>query len=374
MKEKSLYIHIPFCPKKCLYCDFSSFANIEYLMDDYVDALCKEILFYKNIYKFKTIFIGGGTPTFLNIQNLEKLGECIKELDLSKDLEFTMEGNPGTFNLQKLKAIKGIGVNRLSMGVQSYDNNLLDKIGRIHTAEEFEKNYFLCREAGFDNINLDLMFGLPSQKLEHWKTTLQKAVLLNPEHLSCYSLIIEEGTPFYKMYKDRKGLPTEEEEREMYNYTLQFLKHKGYKQYEISNFAKEGKKCKHNLAYWDLEDYLGCGTAAHSFIEGNRMENVTSIKDYIDRINSEECSIGHKHVNSNTETIEEFMFMGLRKIDGIDKNIFKNKFNIEIHDIYNKVIEKYKKLNLLYEDENKLALTKEGIEFSNTVMAEFILD
>lgn len=374
MKEKSLYIHIPFCSKKCLYCDFSSFAGIEYLMDDYVDALCTELLFYKDLYKFKTIFVGGGTPTFLNIKNLEKLGEAIGKLNTDSNVEFTMEANPGTFNLEKLKIMKDMGVNRLSIGVQSYNNNLLKKLGRIHTIEIFKENYKIARNTGFNNINLDLMFGLPSQSLEDWKSTLEKVINLNPEHLSCYSLIIEEGTPFYSMYNDRSKLPNEEVERDMYNYTLEFLNNNGYGHYEISNFAKQEKQCKHNLVYWELEDYLGCGAAAHSFIDGYRIENISSVKKYIYKIKRGEKPLENIHKNSMKESMEEFMFMGLRKIEGIDKKRFEKVFGIDIHAVYNKTIEKYKKIDLLHENDVNLKLTKKGIELSNMVMSEFIMD
>ncbi|WP_142414546.1 radical SAM family heme chaperone HemW [Hathewaya massiliensis] len=374
MKEKSLYIHIPFCSKKCLYCDFSSFAGIEYLMDDYVDALCTELLLYKDLYKFKTIFIGGGTPTFLNIKNLKKLGEVIDKLTKETDLEFTMEANPGTFDLEKLQVMKLMGVNRLSIGVQSYNNNLLDKLGRIHTIETFKENYKLAREVGFDNINLDLMFGLPAQKVKDWDKTLENIVGLNPEHISCYSLIIEEGTPFYNMYKEREGLPEEDEERVMYNHALEFLKNNGYEHYEISNFAKAKKQCRHNLAYWELKDYLGCGSAAHSFIDGYRIENISSVNEYISRIKAGEKPIKSTHKNSIKESVEEFMFMGLRKIEGIDKEHFVELFNTDVHSLYDEVIKKYKSLNLLEEDQVNLKLTKKGIEFSNIVMSEFILD
>ena len=241
MKEMSLYIHIPFCKQKCLYCDFPSYSGKEKFIDEYIKALNKEILDKCRKYKIISIFIGGGTPSYLNEKNLESLLKTINLLSFSENMEFTVECNPGTLNEEKLFIMKNNNVNRISMGLQSTNDNLLKEIGRIHTFEEFKKNYHSARKAGFKNINMDLMFGLPDQKVEDWIATLEDAVSLNPEHISAYSLIIEEGTCFYKLYdNDKLNLPSEEEERKMYVLTKNFLEEHGYHQYEISNYSKSG--------------------------------------------------------------------------------------------------------------------------------------
>ncbi|GAA0789059.1 radical SAM family heme chaperone HemW [Hathewaya limosa] len=373
MKEKSLYIHIPFCKQKCLYCDFTSFVHREEFMDDYIEALSSELLLYKdNI--FKTVYIGGGTPTFLNIKNLNKLSKVIGKLKLTEDVEFSCEGNPGTFTEEKLRILKAMGVNRLSIGLQSFDNGLLKILGRIHDADEFLKSFNMARNEGFNNINIDIMFGLPNQKIDDLKDTLEKVIKLNPEHISAYSLIVEEGTPFYKLYEDRKSLPTEEEEREMYNYILESLKKNSYFQYEISNFSKPNKECLHNIVYWDLKEYVGCGLGAHSFLNQTRRENTHNIKEYMECLRQNRYPIIEEHKNTKKDSMEEFMFMGLRKIKGVNKEKFYENFKMYIEDVYKEVIDKYKRLNLLEEDKQYLRLTKRGIELSNVVMADFILD
>lgn len=369
----SLYIHIPFCKNKCLYCDFPSFHGKDNLMDDYVDALCKEIEL-KCKKEIKTIFIGGGTPTYLDVENIEKIGSVINKLSLYKGLEFTVEGNPGTFTKEKLIAFKNIGVNRLSIGLQAYQNYLLKRIGRIHTIEDFLNSFSLAREIGFNNINVDLMFGLPDQTKEAWIGTLEEIIRLNPEHISAYSLIIEEGTPFYEMYlKEELKLPSEDLEREFYNITKEKLNENGYIQYEISNFSKMGRECKHNLVYWNLEEYIGCGSAAHSFIDNKRLSNEEEIEAYIDKMKNYCDATKEVHINSKNETMEEFMFMGLRKISGISLKEFYEKFNVDIYEIYDEVINKFTSNGLLIETEGNLRLSSRGIELSNIVMQEFLI-
>jgi oxygen-independent coproporphyrinogen III oxidase len=372
-KETALYIHIPFCLKKCLYCDFASYSGKEALMDEYINALGKEIE-YTIHGKIKTIFIGGGTPTFLSCSQLKKLGTFINKLDLKKDVEFTVEGNPGTFTEEKLTTLKNMGVNRLSIGLQAWQNELLKKLGRIHTIEEFLKSYEMALKAGFKNINLDIMFGLPGQTLENMQETLEKSIRLNPTHISCYSLIIEEGTPFYCMYsKNSSKLPSEELEREMYLLCIEKLKAANYNHYEISNFAQYKKECKHNLVYWNVEDYYGVGCAAHSFVNNVRYYNTKNVETYINKISKNDFSYEEVHKNSVEDNMEEFIFMGLRKINGILISDFKRKFGRDIFLIYGEIINKYTKLNLLIIENGRLFLSERGLEISNSIMCDFIL-
>ena len=375
MKEMSLYIHIPFCKQKCLYCDFPSYAGKENLIDEYISALNKEILDKCKDYKIISIFIGGGTPSYLDEKNLESLLKTIDLLDFKDNMEFTVECNPGTLNEKKLTIMKKYNVNRISMGLQSTSDNLLKEIGRIHTFEEFKKNYYEARKAGFENINMDLMFGLPNQSIEDWKLTLEDAVSLNPDHISAYSLIIEEGTCFYNLYNnDKLNLPSEEDEREMYLLTKKILNEHGYEQYEISNYAKGGKECFHNKIYWKCNEYLGVGVSASSFVDEKRFKNIDSIKEYIEKINNGEDVIEDIHVNGLKDDMEEFMFMGLRMIEGVSLKEFKRRFGKDVFDIYDNAIKNNVKKGLLVIDSEKLYLTSKGIEVSNYVMSDFILN
>jgi len=378
MKNVALYIHIPFCKQKCLYCDFPSVAGKEDCMPGYAAALAKEINSIKDK-KIKTIFIGGGTPTYLSVAGWEIIKKSINRLDLCDDLEFTVEGNPGTFTREKLIVLKNMGVNRISIGLQAFQDSLLKLMGRIHTIEDFKQSFKMARDIGFDNINVDLMFGLPSQTLKQWLETLENVTKLNPEHLSCYSLIVEEGTEFYKRFeKGTLDLPGEEIERTMYAKTIEYLSGKGYIQYEISNFAKENKQCRHNLVYWEMDEYIGCGAASHSYSDGFRYRNEENIEKYIKKINSkgigsEGLAIVEKTKNSFNDDMEEFMFMGLRKNVGICKSEFKQRFHKDIDSVYRDVINKYTNTGFMKESEDNIFLTYEGIEVSNVIMAEFLL-
>lgn len=375
MKEISLYIHIPFCAQKCFYCDFPSFAGKENLRESYIDALVKEIKYKCSNYIIKTIFIGGGTPSYLEANEIEKLLLVVNDLNLKEDIEFSMECNPGTLTKEKLQAMKRGGVNRISFGLQSSDNKLLKKIGRIHTFEEFLDNYNLARCLGFSNINVDLMYGLPNQSVENWKDTLEKICNIKPEHISAYSLIVEEGTTFYNLYeKDILILPTEDEERKMDALTKDILNKNGYHQYEISNYSLNGKECRHNKVYWDLEEYIAVGTACSSYIDGYRLENINNIEEYIKRINSSEDVVVGKHKNSIEDEMEEFIFMGLRMNEGITINRFKEKFNVPLESIYGAIIEKNIGRNLIKICNDKMFLTAKGMELSNQVMSDFILE
>lgn len=372
-QETALYIHIPFCPRKCLYCDFPSYSGKEALMDEYINALGREME-YSVHGKIKTIFIGGGTPTFLSCSQLKMLGGFISKLDLIENAEFTVEGNPGTFTQEKLTILKEIGVNRLSIGLQAWQNELLKKLGRIHTIKQFLKSYEMALKAGFNNINIDIMFGLPGQTLENMNETLENVISLNPSHISCYSLIIEKGTPFYSLYsKGSSMLPGEELEREMYLMCIQKLKAANYDQYEISNFAKDKKQCIHNLVYWNTEEYFGIGCAAHSFVDGVRYCNTKNVEQYIKKISRNDFSYEDVHKNSLQDNMEEFIFMGLRKINGILIIDFNRRFGLDIFSVYGKIIDKYLKLNLLIVDNGRLFLSARGVEISNSIMCDFIL-
>ena len=374
MEEISLYIHIPFCKQKCLYCDFPSYSGKEKFMDEYIDGLNKEILEKAEKYSISSIFIGGGTPSYLNDLSLERLLVILNKLNLKEKMEFTIECNPGTLNRKKLELMKKYKVNRISMGLQSTKNSILKEIGRIHNYEDFKNNYFLAREIGFDNINVDLMFGLPNQKLDEWQESLVEIAKLEPEHISVYSLIIEEGTHFYDLYeKNKLNLPEEDDERSMYLVSKDILDRYGYHQYEISNFAKAGKECFHNKVYWKCNEYLGLGVSASSFVDKKRIKNLDDIQEYIEKINNKESIVEEIYVNNVKDNMEEFMFMGLRMIEGININEFKKRFNKDINEVYGDIIEKNIKKELLIYKSEKLFLSEKGIEISNYVMSDFII-
>jgi len=374
MGVMSLYIHIPFCKQKCLYCDFPSYSGKEQFMDEYIDALNKEILRKAHQYTVNSIFIGGGTPSYLNNSSLEKLLATLNKLNLKENIEFTVECNPGTLDKENLSIMKKYNVNRISMGLQSTKNSVLKEIGRIHSYEEFRNNYFLARECGFDNINVDLMFGLPNQTFEDWKKSLEEVATLESAHISAYSLIIEEGTHFYDLYKnDKLKLPDEDKERLMYLATKEILNKYGYHQYEISNFAKTGKECFHNKVYWKCDEYLGLGVSASSFIDKKRIKNIDDIQDYIDKIKKNEDVTEEIHINDINDNMEEFIFMGLRMIEGIEINEFKERFNKDIYEVYRDIINKNIKKELLICSSGRLFLSPKGMEISNYVMSDFIL-
>lgn len=377
MDKISLYIHIPFCAQKCLYCDFPSFAKKDYLRREYIEALNKEILNFTKEYselEVDSIFIGGGTPSVLEKEELELLLKEVSKVNMSKEIEFSMECNPGNLTEEKLSIMKKYGINRISMGLQAKQDKLLKKLGRIHSYETFKENFLLAKKVGFNNINVDLMFGLPNQTLSEWEETLKEIISLEPKHISAYSLIIEEGTAFYNLYEnDKLKLPSEEEEREMYHLAKKILEENGFKQYEISNYAKDNKVCKHNIVYWNMDNWIGLGSAAASHVNGKRIKNISDIKSYIDSINEKGNAIEEVIDNSLNDNMEEFMFMGLRKIKGIKEKEFEKKFNVNINDVYGEIISKYEDKGLLIRDSGRLHLSEKGIEVSNIIMADFLL-
>ncbi|HHD2716665.1 TPA: radical SAM family heme chaperone HemW [Clostridium perfringens] len=377
MDKISLYIHIPFCAQKCLYCDFPSFARKDHLRKAYIEALNKEIINLRekhNNLEINTIFIGGGTPSVLESNELECLLKEIAKLNMAKDIEYSMECNPGNLTEEKLEVMKKYGVNRISMGLQAKQDNLLKGLGRIHNYKTFKENFLLAKKVGFNNINVDLMFGLPNQRLNEWEETLREIISLEPAHISAYSLIIEEGTAFYNLYEnDKLKLPTEEEERKMYHLAKKILEENGFNQYEISNYAKEGKECRHNLAYWNMDNWIGVGSAAASYINGKRIKNISSVEEYINSINEKGEAVEEIINNSKNDNMEEFMFMGLRKINGIDENEFKKRFSMNINDVYGEILNKYIDEGLLIRESGRIFLSEKGIEISNIIMADFLL-
>ena len=377
MDKISLYIHIPFCAQKCLYCDFPSFARKDHLRKAYIEALNKEIINLRekhNNLEINTIFIGGGTPSVLEADELECLLKEVAKLNMAKDIEYSMECNPGNLTEEKLEVMKKYGVNRISMGLQAKQDNLLKGLGRIHNYKTFKENFLLAKKVGFNNINVDLMFGLPNQRLNEWEETLREIISLEPAHISAYSLIIEEGTAFYNLYEnDKLKLPTEEEERKMYHLAKKILEENGFNQYEISNYAKEGKECRHNLAYWNMDNWIGVGSAAASYINGKRIKNISSVEEYINSINEKGEAVEEIINNSKNDNMEEFMFMGLRKINGIDENEFKKRFSMNINDVYGEILNKYIGEGLLIRESGRIFLSEKGIEISNIIMADFLL-
>lgn len=374
-----IYIHIPFCVKKCEYCDFLSFPKYD---KSYVPALIHEI---KNVnlegkqpknYIVKSIFIGGGTPSMLSGEGIVAiLQQVYKTFEVDKDAEITVEVNPGTVTKKKLTSYMEAGINRISMGLQSANNEELKELGRIHTYEEFLANYELAREIGFRNINIDLMSAIPLQTIDSWKETLSKVIKLSPEHISAYSLILEEGTNFYdKWNKNLLTLPLEEEERQMYYDTKEILKQAGYYRYEISNYSKSGFECKHNIGYWKRVDYIGFGLGASSLISNKRFTNESSMENYLQMM-KKDAPNSHQNIQilSQKEEMEEFMFLGLRLNEGINKKEFKHHFQKEYEEVYGECNNKMIQQGLLEEKEERVYLTDKGLDYSNFVMAEFLL-
>lgn len=373
-----LYIHVPFCAQKCNYCDFNSYKIEEKNQKtDYLISIRKEMELYKEEFKnkeFTSVFLGGGTPSILTPEELTTLMENIySNFNIGKDAEITMECNPGTLDKAKLKAIKSLGINRLSMGLQVTQDHHLKYIGRIHTYEQFEKNYKDAIEVGINNINVDLMYSLPNQSFDEWKETLNKIINLNPSHISAYSLILEEGTKFYDMYLNKEfELNDEEVDINIYNYTIDTLCKNGYHQYEISNYSKEGYECKHNIVYWKCDNYLGLGPGASGYINNYRYSNICDIKGYNKCLEYDKRPIEEKNILSKKDEMEEFIFMGLRMNKGINLDEFYKRFNIDFKHRYNDILGKLKNLNLIIEQNNNIILTQRGREISNTVFVEFI--
>ena len=410
MKELELYLHIPFCERKCAYCDFLSAPADLPVRISYIKKLQEEIAYYGaqyGEYQVSSIFFGGGTPTILEGYQLAAILETVKEhFNITTDAEITVECNPGTLTAGKAEKLVQAGFNRLSMGLQSADDRELQLLGRIHNFAQFLESYDLARKAGFRNINVDLMSALPGQTLKSWQDTLQKVTALRPEHISAYSLIIEEGTPFYERFAEDERireegghprlLPEEDVERQMYELTETFLHTKGYERYEISNYAKPGYECRHNCGYWTRKDYLGLGLGASSLVEHQRFQNTSDLKTYLEQEYSPQCEGQHEHIaetiqlqeetgltqtghHIHIETVdkksemEEFMFLGLRLMAGISRQQFEKNFQVTLNSVYGEVLRKLKGEQLIEEVAGYVRLTEHGIDVSNYVLAEFLL-
>ena len=377
MENFGIYIHIPFCKKKCKYCDFISFSCYAEKENEYVDSLLKEIENYESIEKeVSTIYIGGGTPSIIDSKNIIKILEKIRlKFNVKSDAEITIEINPGTITKEKLEDYKSAGINRLSIGLQSTNNDILNLIGRIHTYEEFEKNYNLAKEVGFTNINVDLMLALPNQSMDILIDSLLKVINLNPNHISLYSLILEEGTELEKMIESGEYKFCDEDlERKMYHKTKSILEKNGYVHYEISNFAKKGYESKHNLSCWNQEEYIGFGLAAHSYYNKKRFSNIESIEEYISNINKGEYDkniVVHESQDKPSE-MREFMMIGLRKIDGVKISDFERKFRINPLFYFRFEISKLTDEDLIEVDLDFIKLTKKGLDLANLVFEEFV--
>ena len=383
LSELGIYLHIPFCKQKCYYCDFVSYSNKCSEVKEYIESLKKEIEeFDFSNYKVTSIYIGGGTPSYIDsiyiVEILSELKEKLKcNLIEFKDIEITIEVNPGTVDTKKLNDYKKSGINRLSIGLQSTKNDILKKIGRIHTYQEFLEIYKLARETGFKNINIDLMIGIPGQKIGDLKNTLQDIIKLEPEHISVYSLIIEENTPIEKMLENGEiKLPDEDLERNMYWYVKNTLELNGYNHYEISNFAKFGKESRHNLNCWNQEEYIGFGVAAHSYLNGIRFSNTINVEEYIQHLenNRKEENIQIEESQSLEDKKNEFMMLGFRKIQGVDIARFKEKFIDNPIFLYREKLNKLVEEGLIEVDLNHIKLTNKGIDLANLVFEEFVDD
>ncbi|HAE91736.1 MAG TPA: oxygen-independent coproporphyrinogen III oxidase [Tissierella sp.] len=376
MKDLSLYIHIPFCISKCYYCDFSSFTNINHKIDEYINSLIIELDLYKDKikdYSIKTIFIGGGTPSCINPRYINRILEFIyRNFNTSDLVEVTIETNPGTLDKEKVQIYMESGINRVSMGMQTLDDTLLKSIGRIHSTKDFYKSYEILRNGNMKNINVDLIFGLPNQSIDQVISSLKKVVELGVEHVSYYGLILEENTKFYKLYNEGKiSLPDENIERMMYHKATEYLTNHGYKHYEISNYALPTYECKHNLVYWELRPYLGVGLSSHSNMRGKRFFNTSDINIYIEKLNMNKLPVeGEEIIDKDTE-MEEFCILGIRKIEGLSKIEFKNRFEVEIEKIYGDIIKKHIDNGLILNDHN-IRLTKKGLDLSNLVEVDFL--
>ena len=369
-----LYVHIPFCVRKCQYCDFLSGPSDEETKDRYIEALLKEIRAAEHTenYEIVSVFIGGGTPSALKAEAIASIMRTLQEqFFFCEDAEVTIEANPGTVDLEKLTIYRNVGINRLSLGLQSTDAEELKLLGRIHSYEEFLKSYEWSREAGFSNINIDLMFAIPGQTGEAWRQHLYQVAELNPEHISAYSLIIEEGTPFAEQNLD---LPDEDTEYQMYEDTAEILERYGYRQYEISNYAKQGYMCRHNAGYWQRREYLGFGLGASSLYGGMRFSNTHQMQEYLKESRNPDQIRKDVTVLSRNERIEEFMFLGLRMTEGISEKKFEENFDVRLMDVYGDILQKYEETGFMEHIETKWRLTRKGIHVSNHILADFLLD
>lgn len=366
---RGLYIHIPFCKSKCKYCDFASFAGKEGLIKQYTDALCKEAQMYEGM-SFDTVYIGGGTPTAVDVESFEKILHMVKcKFNISPDYEFTVEANPATITDDLASIMKKYGVNRVSLGAQTFIDSELATLGRIHTAADTEDTFYILRNAGFDNISLDLMFALPGQTTDTLSKSIQRVLNLSPEHISCYGLKIEPDTVFEKMCSEGRIAEKDEDEfADMYELVVSTLQDKGYERYEISNFARDGKYSRHNTKYWQCEEYLGLGLGASSYINGRRFSKDTKFDKYF-----KDFSLSEDYELSIDDKMSEFVILGLRLIkEGVSISRFKSLFDRDIYDVYGDTIRKFEKMNMLRVCADKIRLTDKACYVSNAILCEFV--
>lgn len=370
-----IYVHIPFCKKKCDYCDFISYCGKDDLIEKYVDSVKKEIDHVKIKSEITTIYIGGGTPSYIDSKFIVQILEKIKEKNVAQDAEITIEVNPGTVTQEKLQDYIDCGINRISIGLQTTNDELLKQIGRIHNYEQFLETYKMAKKVGFKNINVDLMLGLPNQRIIDLKESLENVLRLAPKHISVYSLIVEEGTPIANKIKNGKlKLLDDELERNMYWYVKNTLELNGYKHYEISNFAKKGYESKHNMNCWNQMEYVGIGTAAHSYRDITRYSNTEDIKEYIKNVQKgefEKNRIIHE-IQKEEDSKKEFMLLGLRKIDGLKISEFKNKFGDNPIYLYRNELKKLSDEKLIIIQDDNIRLSNKGIDLANLVWEEFV--
>lgn len=374
-----LYIHVPFCLKKCNYCDFVSYPYDAGLAASYVCALEQEMTMHvpnmcQEHMTVKSVYLGGGTPTVLAGDQLALLlGNCRKYFTLTEDAEITVECNPGTVDFDKLDILQKAGVNRISLGVQAYQQRLLDRLGRIHRWQEVREAVRKSRQAGFNNINLDLIFGIPGQSMKEWQETLNRILELMPQHISAYNLKIEPDTPLHNDVTAGYLVPCDEElELEMYWHTINVLSKHNFVHYEISNFALPGMEARHNLIYWHNEEYLGLGPAAHSMLKGHRFSNQEKVETYISRLNKNHSVIHQLHCLTREEEISETIFLGLRLLEGLDTQAFAQRFGEPIEQLFGEKLKKLTSLGLIKMEDNRIKLTEKGLPLANEVFAEFI--
>ena len=378
METISIYIHIPLCVKKCAYCDFASFSGRMAQRESYVKAVCCEMRTQAAFFgrrQVKTVFFGGGTPTLLSGAQVQEIMDTLREgFDLLPDAEITMEGNPGTLKKENLCAYRASGVNRLSLGVQSMDDTLLAAIGRIHTARQAREAVAMAREAGFDNLNLDLMYGLPGQTADQWQRTLETAIALGVEHLSCYSLILEEGTQLFDQVEAGVCAPLPDEDAicAMDEITQNLTRAAGYAQYEVSNYAKPGKTCRHNIVYWECEPYLGVGLSAHSDLDGRRFYNPSDWADYMRMAQSGVTERAQEGDNTREDRMFERMMMGLRQTRGVNCERFARDFGALPEEIWPEQIARMTREGLIERAGDRLRLTARGMQVMNSVLVELL--
>ena len=385
MKKKpiELYIHIPFCVKKCDYCDFLSFRALSSVHEAYVQQLIREIRAqscYCTDCQVVSVFIGGGTPSLLEPSCISRIMETVFScFQVEPEAEITIEANPGTLLGKKLPVYRQCGINRVSIGLQSADNTELKNLGRIHSFEEFLKSFQSARMAGFTNINIDLMSGIPGQTLESWKNTLKKVTMLKPEHISAYSLIIEEGTPFWNRFGEGAcacdytgpALPDEDTENKIYRFTRKFLQEQGFERYEISNYAKPGRACRHNIGYWTGLPYLGLGLGASSYMDGCRFAVNSDMKQYLEEKPGMFTDV-EKLTKKDME--EEFFYVGLRMTAGVSLPEFERRFGVSAKDVYPGLMEMFVEEKAAVFQGDRFVLTDYGLDVSNYIMAQFLQD